>query len=146
MLIGAGTVIRRDQADEAIAAGAEFIVAPGFNPKVVSHVLEKGVAMFPGVNNPSLIEGALELGLKALKFFPAEASGGLPLLKAMSAPYGDIEFMPTGGINPGNIASYLAFPKVIACGGSWMVPADLISQGKFDEISRLTREALATIS
>ena len=146
MLIGAGTVITPEQADQALEAGARFIVAPGFNPRVVSHVLEKNAIMIPGVNNPSQIEAALEMGLSALKFFPAEASGGLPMLKAMAAPYGDVDFMPTGGINVNNIRGYLENPRVIACGGSWMVPGNLISSGDFAKIEELVREAVRTVS
>ncbi len=146
MLVGAGTVITTSQADQALDAGARFIVAPGLNPKIVSHVLSRGETMIPGVNNPSQIEAALELGLSTLKFFPAEASGGLAMLKAMSAPYGGVQFMPTGGINTSNIREYLAHRGVVACGGSWMVPADLISNEKFDEIENRVREAVALVS
>ena len=143
MLVGAGTVITTDQVDRAKAAGATFLVSPGFNPKIVTHAMNSGIPMFPGINNPSDIEGALELGLDVLKFFPAEASGGLPLLKAMSAPYTGVRFMPTGGISPDNVLKYLANPKVVACGGSWMVPSDLMAAGKFEEIEALVKQAVS---
>lgn len=145
MLVGAGTVLTTEQAERAINAGAEFIVSPGFNPSVVKYCLEKGVPMTPGCNNPSAMEGALELGLDVVKFFPAEASGGLKAIKAMAAPYVNLKFMPTGGINEKNINEYLAFPKIIACGGSWMVSGDLVRNKEFDKITELTREAVMTI-
>ncbi len=143
MLIGAGTVLTTEQVDEAVAAGAKFIVSPGFNPKVVQYCLDKNVLIIPGINNPSGIEQALEMGLDTVKFFPAEQSGGLEMIKAMSAPYGKMKFMPTGGINPKNMLSYLANPKILACGGSWMVNGDLIEAGRFDEIEKLCREAVS---
>jgi 2-dehydro-3-deoxyphosphogluconate aldolase / (4S)-4-hydroxy-2-oxoglutarate aldolase len=142
LIVGAGTVLTPEQADAALKAGASFIVSPGFNPRVVDHCISIGVPIFPGINNPTGIEMALERDLPAVKFFPAEASGGLKMLKAMAAPYGDILFMPTGGINAKNIASYLEFSRVLACGGSWMVGADMIAAGDFDSITALTREAL----
>lgn len=145
MLIGAGTVLTTEQVDRAVEAGAEFIVSPGFNPKVVKHCQEKGVPVTPGVNNPTAIEAALEMGLDVVKFFPAEASGGLKAIKAMAAPYGNLKFMPTGGIGIKNINEYLAFPKIIACGGSWMVNGDLIKNKEFDKITELTREAVMTV-
>lgn len=145
VFIGAGTVLMVENVKKAVAAGAKFIVSPGFNPKVVGYCVENDIPITPGINSPTQIEMALEHGLEVVKFFPAEASGGLPLLKAMSAPYGNIRFIPTGGINAKNVNTYLSFPKVHACGGSWMVKADLISSGKFDEITRLTKEAVATM-
>ena len=138
MLVGAGTVLTTEQADRAIAAGAKFIVAPGLNPEVVKYCLEKNVPMVPGVNNPSDIETALSLGLTTVKFFPAEQSGGIKMIKALAAPYVNVTFMPTGGINADNICDYLSFDKIIACGGSWMVKKDLVAAGKFDEIKALT--------
>ncbi len=141
MLVGAGTVLKTEQVDRAIAAGAKFIVSPGLNPKVVGYCVDKGIPMVPGCANPSDIEAALEFDLEVVKFFPAEALGGLKLIKAMAAPYGNVKFMPTGGINANNICDYLAFNKVIACGGSWMVDKKLIAEGKFDEIERMCREA-----
>lgn len=145
MLIGAGTVLTIEQVRQAVAAGAKFIVAPGFNPKVVDYCLEQNIPIVPGVNSPTQIEMGLERGLTVLKFFPAEASGGLKLLKAMAAPYSDVSFMPTGGINLQNLSQYLAFKRVVACGGSWLVETSLISAGRFDEITRLTREAVDLI-
>lgn len=120
MLIGAGTVLTPTQVDSALDAGAEFIVAPGFNPVVVDYCLERDVPIFPGTCTPSEVEGALMRGLRVVKFFPAEPAGGLPYLKAMAAPYGEVSFIPTGGITRANLGSYLAFPRVLACGGSWM--------------------------
>ncbi len=146
LLVGAGTVLSIDQVTSAVDAGARFIVSPGFNPTVVDYCLEHSICVVPGVNNPSQIERALERQLKVVKFFPAEASGGLSFLKAVAAPYSDILFMPTGGINLQNLLSYLFFPRVIACGGSWMVKADLTSAGNFAEIEKRTREAVATIA
>ena len=145
MLVGAGTVLTVEQAERAIQAGAEFIVSPGFNPTVVTYCIEKGVPVTPGCNNPSAMEGAMELGLDVVKFFPAEASGGLKAIKAMAAPYVNLKFMPTGGVNAQNINEYLAFPKIIACGGSWMVKGDLIQAGAFERIGELTRETVALV-
>lgn len=142
MLIGAGTVLTTEQVDLAVNAGATFIVSPGFNPKVVSYCVDKGIPITPGCSNPSDIEAALELGLEVVKFFPAEAAGGLAMIKAMSAPYVNMKFMPTGGINAKNLISYLDFNKIIACGGSWMVSDDLIKAGDFNKITELTREAV----
>ena len=145
LLIGAGTVLTVEQAKKAVSAGAQFIVSPGFNPKVVDYCIENSIPVIPGINNPTQIEMALERGIEVVKFFPAEASGGLSLLKSMSAPYTDIRFIPTGGINKNNLSSYLSNNNVLACGGSWMVKADLISSGNFSEITRLTREAISTM-
>lgn len=145
MLVGAGTVLTTEQVDRAVAAGAKFIVSPGLNPKIVKHCQEKNVPITPGTSSPTDIEMALELGLDVVKFFPAEASGGLAKIKAMAAPYTKVKFMPTGGINAKNLQSYLDFPKIVACGGSWMVSGDLINAGNFDEIKRLTREAVNTM-
>ena len=145
LLVGAGTVLTVEQVKRARGAGAGFIVSPGFNPEVVDYCLENSIPVTPGINSPTQIEMALKRGIKVVKFFPAEASGGLPLLKAMSAPYGDLKFIPTGGINRDNILKYLNFEKVHACGGSWMVKASLISSGNFGEITRLAREAVSTV-
>lgn len=139
LLIGAGTVLTTQQVDQAISAGADFIVSPGLNPTTVKYCQQRGIAIVPGVNNPSLVEQAIELGLKTLKFFPAEPSGGVAMLKALSAVY-PVQFMPTGGVNPRNVADYLAIPSVVACGGTWMVPSDLMDSGNWDEIARLVRE------
>ncbi|EIO3982047.1 bifunctional 4-hydroxy-2-oxoglutarate aldolase/2-dehydro-3-deoxy-phosphogluconate aldolase [Vibrio vulnificus] len=146
MLIGAGTVLNREQAIAAKEAGATFIVSPGFNPNTVKACQEIGIALVPGVNNPSTVEAALEMGLTTLKFFPAEASGGINMVKSLLAPYTDIELMPTGGINPANIKDYLAIPRVLACGGTWMVDKKLIEAGNWEELARLTREAVALVN
>ncbi len=142
MLVGAGTVLTTEQVDKAVAAGAKFIVSPGLNPRVVKYCLEKGVPITPGCANPSDIEQALELGLDVVKFFPAEANGGIKAIKAMSAPFPNLKFMPTGGIDAKNLNDYLSFNKIIACGGSWMVKEDLIAAGEFDKITALTRQAI----
>ncbi|WP_025577857.1 bifunctional 4-hydroxy-2-oxoglutarate aldolase/2-dehydro-3-deoxy-phosphogluconate aldolase [Vibrio parahaemolyticus] len=146
MLIGAGTVLNREQAIAAKEAGATFIVSPGFNPNTVKACQEIGIDIVPGVNNPSTVEAALEMGLTTLKFFPAEASGGINMVKSLLAPYTDIELMPTGGINPANIKNYLAIPRVLACGGTWMVDKKLIEEGNWEELARLTREAVALVN
>jgi 2-dehydro-3-deoxyphosphogluconate aldolase/(4S)-4-hydroxy-2-oxoglutarate aldolase len=145
LLVGAGTVLSVDQVKKAVSAGAQFIVSPGFNPKVVDYCVENDIPVTPGINSPTQIEMALDRGLEVVKFFPAEASGGLPLLKAMAAPYRGIQFIPTGGIDWNNLSAYLSDSRVHACGGSWMVKADLIASGRFDEITRLTREAVSTM-
>jgi len=141
ILLGAGTVLTTAQVDKAIAAGAKFIVSPGFNPKVVAYCIEKGIPITPGCSNPSDIEQALEMGLEVVKFFPAEQSGGLEYIKAVSGPYPSLRFIPTGGINAQNIVKYIAYEKIVACGGSWMVGADLINAGDFGAITALCREA-----
>jgi 2-dehydro-3-deoxyphosphogluconate aldolase / (4S)-4-hydroxy-2-oxoglutarate aldolase len=146
LLVGAGTVLTTDQVKIAMDAGATFIVSPGFNPDVVSYCLEQGIAVTPGVATPTDIEAALKLGLKALKFFPAEAFGGLKTLKAIGAPYGEVRFIPTGGINAGNVCEYLAHPKVLACGGSWMVTSTLIAEGRFEKVRQLVQEAVQLVS
>lgn len=143
MLVGAGTVLTTEQVDRAVAAGAKFIVSPGLNPEVVKYCVDKNIPVCPGCSNPSDIEQAIALGLDVVKFFPAEAAGGLAMIKAMSAPYVNMKFMPTGGINASNLNEYLDFKKIIACGGSWMVKSDLIKAGQFDKITELTKEAVS---
>lgn len=145
VLLGAGTVLTIDQVDRAAAAGAQFVVTPGFNPKIVDHCLSRGIPVTPGCSNPSDIEMALERGLDVIKFFPAEQSGGLDYIKAVAAPYPNLRFMPTGGINAGNIAQYIAFDKIVACGGSWMVGADIINSGEYEKITALSREAVRSM-
>ncbi|WP_104037277.1 bifunctional 4-hydroxy-2-oxoglutarate aldolase/2-dehydro-3-deoxy-phosphogluconate aldolase [Vibrio jasicida] len=145
MLIGAGTILTNEQVDQAIEAGVDFIVSPGFNPRTVQYCLDKGVAIVPGVNNPSLVEQAMEMGLRTLKFFPAEPSGGVGMLKALTAVY-PVKFMPTGGVSLGNVDEYLSIPSVLACGGTWMVPAKLIDEGKWDELGTLVRDAVAHVA
>lgn len=142
MLVGAGTVLTTEQVDRAVAAGAKFIVSPGLNPKVVRYCVEKGILITPGCANPSDVEQAIEIGLEVVKFFPAEQAGGLAYIKAIAAPYVGMKFMPTGGINPKNVRDYLAYDRILACGGSWMVKGDLIQAGAFEEITRMTREAV----
>lgn len=141
MIVGAGTVLTTEQADRAIDAGAKFIVSPGLNPKVTEYVLKKGVPMTPGVCTPTEVEAALQFGLDVVKFFPAEPSGGLKMIKAMAAPYVGLNFMPTGGISAANVREYLAYDRIVACGGSWMVSGALVKEGRFDEIENLVREA-----
>ena len=141
MLVGAGTVLTTEQVERAVAAGAKFVVSPGLNPRIVKYCVEKGIVIVPGCANPSDIEQAQENGLEVVKFFPAEAIGGLKLIKAMAAPYVGVKFMPTGGINANNVREYLAYDRIVACGGSWMVSGKMIKEGKFDEITALVKEA-----
>lgn len=145
ILIAAGTVLNAAQAKAAQQAGADFIVSPGFNPNTVKACQDMGIAITPGINNPMAIEAALELGIHTVKFFPAEASGGIPMLKALLAPYAMLQVMPTGGIGVKNIHDYLALPNVIACGGSWMVEKSLLAAQNWDEVARLSREAVALV-
>ncbi|MFV0466714.1 MAG: bifunctional 4-hydroxy-2-oxoglutarate aldolase/2-dehydro-3-deoxy-phosphogluconate aldolase [Lachnospiraceae bacterium] len=145
MLVGAGTVLTTEQVDRAVAAGARFIVSPGLNPKIVAYCLERNIPITPGCSNPSDVEAAIELGLDVVKFFPAEASGGLAMIKAMAAPYTKMKFMPTGGITAKNLKEYLAFGKIIACGGSWMVSKELIEAKDWDKIAALTAEAVSVM-
>ena len=145
MIIGAGTVLTTEQADRAIDAGAKFLVSPGFNPKVTEYVLKKGMPMTPGVCTPTEIEAAMSLGLDVLKFFPAEPSGGLKMIKAVCAAYVNLQIMPTGGISPDNVRDYLKYDRIVTCGGSWMVSGALIKEGKFDEIENLVREAAGIV-
>ncbi len=145
MLVGAGTVLTTEQVDRAVAAGAKFIVSPGLNPRIVKYCVEKGILITPGCCNPSDIEQALENGLEVVKFFPAEQAGGLNMIKALAAPYVGLKFMPTGGINPKNVRDYLAYNRIIACGGSWMVKSDLIKNGEFDKITELVKETVQIV-
>lgn len=145
MLVGAGTVLTVQQAEQAIRAGAQYIVAPGFDAAVVDWCQEHGVPVLPGVATPTEINMALARGVKLLKFFPSEEIGGVRMLKALHAPYQEVQFIPTGGIKAHNLAEYLALPNVVACGGSWMATGSMISEGKFDEITRLSREARAIV-
>lgn len=145
MLVGAGTVLTTEQVDRAVAAGAKFIVSPGLNPRIVKYCVSKNIPIAPGTANPSDIEAALENGLDVVKFFPAEPLGGLKMIKAMAAPYVGVKFMPTGGINAENVRDYLAYNRILACGGSWMVKGDLIKAGDFAKITALTKEAVAIV-
>lgn len=143
MLVGAGTVLDIEQVESAYRAGSQFVVTPGFNPAVVEACIETGLPVVPGINNPTGVEQAMGFGLDAVKFFPAEASGGVPFLKALSGPYPSVRFLPTGGIAPDNLGNYLALPNVLACGGSWIVSPALVRASRFDEITRLAGEAVA---
>jgi 2-dehydro-3-deoxyphosphogluconate aldolase / (4S)-4-hydroxy-2-oxoglutarate aldolase len=145
MLVGAGTVLTTEQVDKAIGAGAKFIVAPGFNPKVVEYCLKNNYPVCPGIMTPTELEMALGYGLDVVKFFPAENAGGLKMIKAISAPYTMMKFMPTGGINATNVREYLACDKILACGGSWMVKGDLVKAGDFAQIEKLTAEATSIV-
>lgn len=142
LLIGAGTVLSIEQVDRAVRAGAEFIVSPGFNPEVVGYCVKQKIPVFPGCSSPSDIEQAIKFQLKTVKIFPAEAIGGLKMIRALAGPYGQMEFMPTGGIGKENIREYLSYDKILACGGTWMVPPDLIREGNFAKIRELTEEAV----
>jgi 2-dehydro-3-deoxyphosphogluconate aldolase/(4S)-4-hydroxy-2-oxoglutarate aldolase len=146
ILVGAGTVLKVDQVKAAVDAGAQFMVAPGFNPKVVGYCVENNISVTPGICTPSDIEAALEFGLEVLKFFPAGAFGGIKTLKAMSGPYTTVKFVPTGGVNPGNLLEYLQFPKVLACGGTWVAKTALISEGKFNTIVQNAQEAVEIVN
>lgn len=141
MLVGAGTVLTTEQVDRAVAAGAKFIVSPGFDPEIVDYCMEKNIPVFPGCVSPSEVAQAVKRGLKVVKFFPAEQAGGLAMLKAMAAPYTMLKFMSTGGINTKNLKEYLGFSKILCCGGSWMVKGDMIKNKEFDKITEMTREA-----
>lgn len=141
MLVGAGTVTSIDKARQALDAGAAFIVTPGFNPEVVAWCVDNKVSVFPGCTTASEVEAAMNLGLTVVKFFPAEQSGGLDKIKALCAPYPTMRFMPTGGVSLKNMAEYLAFSKIYACGGSFMVPDDAVKNGRWDEIAALARQA-----
>ena len=146
ILVGAGTVLDVDQVEMAYRAGSQFVVTPGFNPAVVEACVERNVPVLPGINNPTGVEQAMGFGLEAVKFFPAEASGGVPFLKALSGPYPSIRFLPTGGIGPNNLRDYLALPNVLACGGTWVVSPALVRASRFDEITRLADEAVAVVA
>jgi len=145
IFLGAGTVLTTEQADTAINAGAEFIVSPGTNLMVVDYCLSKGVTIFPGVCTPTEVEMALSKGVDVLKFFPAEPMGGAPFLQAICAPYKNVRFIPTGGIDTKNIGQYLALPQVVACGGSWMVKPELFEAGDFAKVKQLAGEAVALV-
>ena len=142
MMVGAGTVLTTEQVDRAVKAGAKFIVSPGFDPEIVDYCIKKDIPVGPGCMTPSEVAQGVKRGLEVLKFFPAEQAGGIAMIKAMSAPYTGVRFMPTGGINAKNLEQYLSFGKIAACGGSWMVKADLIDTGDFDKIRELTKEAV----
>lgn len=146
MLVGAGTVLTTKQVERAYKAGAKFIVSPGFDPEIIDCCISIGLPVLPGCITPSEIAQAVKRGLKVVKFFPAEQSGGVAMIKAMAAPYSMVKFMPTGGISTKNLADYLSCDKILCCGGSWMVKEDLIKSGSFDKITDMTREATALAS
>ena len=145
MIVGAGTVLTKEQVDRAVAAGARFIVTPGLDQEIVRYCMEKDIPVTPGVVTPSELAQAYALGLRLVKFFPAEPSGGLPMIKALAAPYNMMQFMPTGGISAATLTDYLHYEKIFACGGSWMVKGSLIKAGEFDKITELTREAVELV-
>jgi len=145
MLVGAGTVLTNQHVDDALAAGAEFIVTPGFDPELVAYCQEKKLPIYPGCTTPTDYHAALKFGLEVVKFFPAEQSGGLAKIKAMSAPFPMFKVMPTGGISLENLAEYISAPVICACGGSYMVTADLIDNGKWDEITSLCKQSVAIV-
>lgn len=140
-LVGAGTVLTTEQVDLAVKSGAKFIVSPGFDPEIVDYCLKKNIPVFPGCISPSEVAQAVKRGLKVVKFFPAEQAGGIAMIKAMAAPYQHLKFMPTGGINTGNLKDYLSCDKILCCGGSWMVKGDMIRNGEFDQIQVMVKEA-----
>ncbi|TFG23676.1 MAG: bifunctional 4-hydroxy-2-oxoglutarate aldolase/2-dehydro-3-deoxy-phosphogluconate aldolase [Promethearchaeota archaeon] len=146
MLVGAGTVLKIEHVKAAIEAGSEFIVTPGFNPTVVDYCVDNKIPIVPGLNSPSFIEWGMERGLYHFKFFPADLSGGVKMIQLLSGPYPDVKFMPTGGINNQTLVDYLKLKNVFACGGSWIVKKNLISEKKFDEIKSKTRDALKLIN
>lgn len=146
LVLCAGTVLTAEQVDKAIEAGADFVVSPGFNPTTVKYCLERGIKIIPGVNSPSQVEQALELGVEMLKFFPAEASGGLNMLKSLTGPYGNIQVMPTGGVKPANLMDYLAIPQVVACGGTWIAPTAAIRDNDWETIANNVRETCKLIN
>jgi len=145
ILVGAGTVLKVDQVKDAIKRGAKFIVTPGFNPKIVDYCVNNKIPIIPGVNTPTIVEWALDKGLKIVKFFPANLSGGTMMLKSLAGPYPEMRFVPTGGININSLIDYLKLSNVLACGGSWIVKEDLISTGQFEEIKKLTQTAISLI-
>jgi 2-dehydro-3-deoxyphosphogluconate aldolase/(4S)-4-hydroxy-2-oxoglutarate aldolase len=146
ILVGAGTILTPEQADRAIDAGAQFLIAPGTSPLVIEHVLKRGVPMLPGVATPTDIELALSLGITTLKFFPAETMGGPAAIKALAGPYFNVRFVPTGGITPEKLPEYLRLPPVIACGGSWLAPREVLAAGRFDEIQRNAQKGVRLVA
>ena len=146
MLVGAGTVLTIEQVNCAVAAGARFVVSPGFDPEIVDYCLEKHIPVFPGCITPSEVAQAVKRGLEVVKFFPAEQFGGVATIKALAAPFTNVKFMPTGGVNAKNLESYLSFSRILACGGSWMVSSAMVKEGKFDEIREMTKEAVSLVA
>ena len=142
MLVGAGTVLSVEQVKRAVAAGAKFIVSPGFDEEVVKYCLENNIPVTPGTCTPSDVQNCYKLGLDVVKFFPAEPSGGIKMIKAIAAPYTMMKFIPTGGINENNMGDYLTYNRILAIGGSWMVKGDLVKNKEFDKIEAMTKEAV----
>lgn len=145
MVVGAGTVLSVEQVEKAVAAGAKFIVSPGYDEEIVNYCLEKDIPIYPGTVTPSDLSKAVKKGLSVVKFFPAEQYGGVNTIKALAAPFTTVKFMPTGGVNAKNLKDYLSCNKIVACGGSWMVKGDLIKAQEFEKIKELTREAVALV-
>ena len=145
MLIGAGTVLKKDQVDHAVDAGAKFIVSPGFDPEIVDYCLERKIPVFPGCVTPSEVAQAAKRGVQVVKFFPAEQFGGLPAIKALAAPYTTLRFIPTGGVNSQNLKNYLLYDKILCCGGSWMVKGDLMKAGQFEKIQQMAEETVKLV-
>ena len=141
MIVGAGTVLTKEQADRAIDAGVNFIVSPGFNPVITKYVLDRGVCMLPGTATAGEMEQAMMMGLDVVKFFPAEQNGGVAKLKALAGPYKTLKWMPTGGVNPGNVKDYLAFDKIVCVGGTWVCKKDMVAAKDWAGIEKLCREA-----
>jgi 2-dehydro-3-deoxyphosphogluconate aldolase/(4S)-4-hydroxy-2-oxoglutarate aldolase len=145
LLVGAGTILKVEQVKKAVNAGTQFIVTPGFNPKVVDYCIKNQIPIIPGVNTPTMVEWALDRGLKTVKFFPANLSGGPEMLKSLAGPYPSVKFLPTGGINNDSLLSYLDLSNVIACGGSWIIKKDLIDEGNFEDIKKLIESGLSLL-
>ncbi len=145
MLVGAGTVLSVEQVKRAVAAGAKFIVSPGFDEEVVKYCLENNIPVTPGTCTPSDVQNCYKLGLDVVKFFPAEPSGGIKMIKAIAAPYTMMKFIPTGGINENNMGDYLTYNRILAIGGSWMVKGDLVKNKEFDKIEAMTKEAVSKV-
>lgn len=145
MLIGAGTVLKKDQVDHAVNAGAKFIVSPGFDPEIVDYCLERKIPVFPGCVTPSEVAQAAKRGVQVVKFFPAEQFGGLAAIKALAAPYTTLRFIPTGGLNIQNLKNYLLYDKILCCGGSWMVKGDLMKAGQFEKIQQMAEETVKLV-
>ncbi len=145
VLVGAGTVLTKEQADRAVAAGAKFIVTPGFNPEMIAYIKSLGIPMMPGAATPGEMEQAMSMGLTNIKFFPAEANGGVAKLKALAGPYQAAKWMPTGGVNTKNLNDYLSFDRIIACGGTWIATSADIAEGKWDDITKKCKDAIKTM-
>jgi len=145
VLVGAGTVLTKEQCDRAIAAGAKFVVTPGFNPEMIAYIRSTGIPMMPGAATPGEMEQAMSRGLTTTKFFPAEANGGEAKLKALAGPYQAAKWMPTGGVNTKNLNDYLSFDRILCCGGTWIATSADIAEGKWDDITRKCKEAVKTM-